>query len=404
MQHPVSRFPFPDSRSPNPDSREFLSGVVERLTFHSPETGFCVVRLQVRGRRDLATLVGCAASISPGEQVQATGGWVNDRAHGLQFRADWIRVAPPDSAEAIERYLGSGLIKGIGRHYAKQLVAAFGAEVFDVIEREPDRLRDVPGVGPVRASSIAAGWREQRAIRDIMLFLHQHGVSTARAVRIFKTYGIDAVKTISENPYRLARDIRGIGFLSADRIAERLGIEKTATIRVRAGLGYRLAQALDEGHCGLPRDVLLAESARQLGVSSEIVGVALEAELADSGLVADTVDGQPCIFLAGLHAAERQLAHRLRMLARGATPWPAIDTDRARAWVEARLQLTLSERQTEAFDAAVRTKVLIITGGPGVGKTTLLRAIVAVLGAKGVKPALAAPTGRAAKRLSEATG
>ncbi|MPZ17911.1 MAG: ATP-dependent RecD-like DNA helicase [Luteitalea sp.] len=389
---------------PNPDSREFLSGAVERVTFHNLETGFCVVRVQVRGRRDLVALIGCAASIAPGEQVQATGRWVNDRTHGLQFKADWLRVAPPDSAEAVERYLASGLIKGIGRHYAKQLVAAFGAEVFDIIEREPDRLRDVPGVGPVRASSIAAGWREQRAIRDIMLFLHQHGVGTARAVRIFKTYGIDAVKTISENPYRLARDIRGVGFLSADRIAERLGIEKTAMMRVRAGLGYRLAQALDEGHCGLPRDVLLAESARQLGVSSEIVGQALDLELADGALAADTVDSQPCIFLAALHSAERQLAERLRQLSQGAPPWPVIDTDRARAWVEARLHLTLSERQAEAFAAAVRTKVLVITGGPGVGKTTLLRAIVAVLAAKGVRPALAAPTGRAAKRLSEATG
>ncbi|MPY87105.1 MAG: ATP-dependent RecD-like DNA helicase [Luteitalea sp.] len=385
-------------------SREFFSGIVERVTFHSPDTGFCVVRVQARGRRDLVTLVGCAASVVPGEHVQATGRWVNDRTHGLQFKADWLRVAPPDSAEAIERYFGSGLIKGIGRHYAKRLVEAFGADVFTVIEREPDRLRDVPGVGPVRASSIATSWREQRAIRDIMLFLHQHGVSTARAVRVFKTYGIDAVKLISENPYRLARDIRGVGFVSADRIAERLGIEKTAMIRVRAGLGYRLGQALDEGHCGLPRDVLLSESARQLEVSSEIVEQALALELSDGALVPDTVDGEACVFLAALHSAERRLAQRLRALAGGRPPWPAIDVDRAQPWAEARLQLALSERQAQAFRAAVREKVLIITGGPGVGKTTLLRAILAVLAVKGVKSAICAPTGRAAKRLSDATG
>jgi exodeoxyribonuclease V alpha subunit len=393
-----------DARRDPREARELIAGVVERVTFHSPDSGFAVVRLVVRGRRGLTTLVGRAASIAPGEHLQATGKWVNDRAHGLQFQADWLRVSAPDQPEAIERYLGSGLIRGIGPAYARRLVEAFGADVFSVIEQEPTRLRNVEGIGPVRAASIASSWREQRAIRDIMLFLHEHGITTARAVRIFKTYGVDAIRVISENPYRLARDIRGIGFLTADRLAERLGIEKTAMMRVRAGLGHRLAQALDEGHCGLEQGPLMEDAAKLLEVSQDLVSEALALELAEGDLVADTVDGASCIFLAGLHATERQLAERLRALASGVQPWPTIDAGRALPWVEGKLGVTLAERQRQALDAALRSKVLVITGGPGVGKTTLLRAILRVLAAKGVRAELCAPTGRAAKRLSEATG
>ncbi|MBP2294118.1 SF1B family DNA helicase RecD2 [Azospirillum rugosum] len=381
-----------------------LSGLVERVTFHSPETGFCVLRLKVRGQRDLVTLVGHAASISAGEFVQASGAWVNDRTHGLQFKADFLRATPPTTVEGIEKYLGSGLIKGIGPVYAKKLVKAFGDAVFDVIEQQPDQLRKVTGIGPKRAQRIVAGWADQKIIREIMIFLHSHGVGTSRAVRIFKTYGPDAIQLITENPYRLARDIRGIGFKTADAVAFRLGIEKTAMIRARAGISYALAEATDEGHCGVPTAQLVPMAAKLLEIEPPIVETALGLELTEGTVVADTLDGEPCVFLAGLHRAELAIADRLRRLAEGRVPWPSIDTDKAIPWVEEKAGITLAEGQREALRRAVASKLMVITGGPGVGKTTLVNSILTVLKAKQLTIALAAPTGRAAKRLSESTG
>jgi len=244
--------------------RENLAGLVERVTFHSEESGFSVLRVKARGHRDLITVVGHAVAIGAGEFVQASGQWVNDRTHGVQFRADFLRSAPPTTAEGIEKYLASGMIRGIGPIYAKKRVRTFADRVFEVIEHTPERLQDVEGIGPKRADAIVAAWAAQRAIREIMIFLHSHGVGTSRAVRIFKTYGADAIRVISENPYLLARDIRGIGFRTADQIAGKLGIEKTAMIRARAGIGYSLSEAMDNGHCGLPRDGLLTSAAQLL--------------------------------------------------------------------------------------------------------------------------------------------
>jgi exodeoxyribonuclease V alpha subunit len=231
---------------PQPESstQEVLAGLVERVTYHNPENGFCVLRAKVRGHRDVVTVVGHAATIAAGEWITASGEWVNDRTHGQQFKARFLRTSAPTSAEGIEKYLSSGMIRGVGPVYAKKLVRAFGEKVFDVIEATPDRLREVDGIGPVRAASILAAWAEQKAVREIMVFLHSHGVGTARAVRIFKTYGADAIQVMTENPYRLARDIRGIGFKTADAIAMKLGIEKTALIRVRAGISYALTEAM----------------------------------------------------------------------------------------------------------------------------------------------------------------
>ena len=250
---------------PTPTHRENLAGLVERVTFHNEESGFCVLRVKARGQRDLITVVGHAAVIGAGEFVQASGRWVNDRTHGVQFRADFLHAAPPTTAEGIEKYLASGMIKGIGPIYAKKLVQAFGEQVFEVIEQTPARLREVDGIGPKRAESIVAAWADQKAIREIMIFLHSHGVGTSRAVRIYKTYGEDAIRLISENPYRLARDIRGIGFKTADQIAGKLGIEKTAMIRARAGIGYALTEAMDDGHCGLPLAELRAAGGEAAG-------------------------------------------------------------------------------------------------------------------------------------------
>ena len=241
----------PPQTQREPSTQEVLAGLVERVTFHNAENGFCVLRVKARGHRELITVIGHAAVIAAGEWVTASGEWVNDRTHGQQFKARFMRTSAPTSIEGIEKYLGSGMIRGIGPVYAKKMVRAFGEKVFDVIEAEPDRLREVTGIGPVRAKRITGAWAEQKIVREIMVFLHSHGVGTARAVRIFKTYGADAVQVMTENPYRLARDIRGIGFKTADAIAMKLGIEKTAMIRVRAGISYALTEAMDEGHCGL---------------------------------------------------------------------------------------------------------------------------------------------------------
>ena len=235
--------------SPQPESltQEVLAGLIERVTYHNAENGFCVLRTKARGHRDVVTVVGYAAAISAGEWITASGEWVNDRTHGQQFRARFLRTSPPTSADGIEKYLSSGMIRGIGPVYAKKLVRSFGEKVFDVIEATPDRLREIDGIGPVRAASILAACPEQKALREIMVFLHSHGVGTARAVRIFRTYGADAIQVMTENPYRLARDIRGIGFKTADAIASKLGIEKTAMIRIRAGISYALSEAMNEG-------------------------------------------------------------------------------------------------------------------------------------------------------------
>jgi len=383
---------------------ETLSGLVERVTYHNAENGFCVLRVKARGQRDLVAVVGHAASINAGEFISATGLWTTDREHGLQFKAAQVTTTQPTTSEGIEKYLGSGMIRGIGPVYARALVQAFGEQVFDLIEQEPTRLREVTGIGQKRAARIVAGWAEQKAVREIMLFLHAHGVGTSRAVRIFKTYGQDAIALITENPYRLARDIRGIGFHTADQVAARLGIEKTATVRVRAGLSFGLAEATGQGHCGLPVAELTRATSELIEVEPGLVEAALALELADGDLVADTVDGEACVFLAGLHRSEQVIAERIGRLLRRRPPWPAIDVARAIPWAENRTGLTLAPSQAEALRRAVAAKVLVITGGPGVGKTTLVNSILQVLGAEDVHVALCAPTGRAAKRLSESTG
>ncbi len=305
--------------------QEVLAGLVERVTFHNEENGFCVLRTKARGRRDLVTVVGQAASISAGEWITASGEWVNDRAHGQQFRARFLKTSAPTSIEGIEKYLGSGMIRGIGPAYAKKLVRAFGEKVFDTIEAEPARLREVDGIGPVRAKRIIDAWADQKVVGEIMMFLHANAVGTARAVRIYKTYGSDAVQVMTENPYRLTRDVRGIGFKTADAIAMRLGFEKTAMIRLRAGVSFALAEAMDEGHCGLPTDELIQLAAGLLDAPADLIRTALDLELSEGAVVADRVGETDCVFLAGLYRAEQTIADRLIRIAGGKLPWPPID-------------------------------------------------------------------------------
>src|SRR5499427_8151397 len=389
---------------PEPSNQEVLAGLVERVTYHNEENGFCVLRIKARAHRELVTVVGHAAVISAGEWITASGEWINDRTHGQQYKAKFLKTSEPTSLDGIEKYLGSGMIRGIGPVYAKKLVRAFGEKVFDTIEGEPERLREVDGIGPVRAASILAAWAEQKSVREIMVFLHSHGVGTARAVRIFKTYGADAIQVMTDNPYRLARDIRGIGFKTADAIAMKLRIEKTAMVRVRAGISYALTEAMDEGHCGLPTDELLPLAEKLLEVPQQLIRTALELELQEGTVIADKVGETPCVFLAGLYRAERTIAHRLMRLATGTLPWPSIDSDKALPWVERRIGFALAESQIAAIRLALMSKVLVMTGGPGVGKTTIVKAILRILSAKGTELLLCAPTGRAAKRMTEATG
>ena len=394
------------SARPQPESstQEVLAGLVERVTFHNSDNGFCVLRVKARGNRDLVTVVGHAAIISAGEWITASGEWVNDHTHGQQFKARFMRTSAPTSIDGIEKYLGSGMIRGIGPVYAKKIVNAFGEKVFDIIEAEPERLREVTGIGLVRAERITDAWAEQKIIREIMVFLHSNGVGTARAVRIYKTYGVDAVQVMTENPYRLARDIRGIGFKTADAIAMKLGVEKTAMIRVRAGISYALTEAMDDGHCGLPTEELMPLTVALLEIPKELVQTALDLELAEGTVIAATVAETACVFLGGLYRAEQAIAERILRIATSKLPWPSIDAEKALPWVERKTGLSLAESQVAAIRLALISKVLVITGGPGVGKTTIVNAILRILDAKGVNLLLCAPTGRAAKRMTEATG
>lgn len=384
---------------------ETLAGTVERVTFHNVETGFCVLKVYARGKRDLVPVIGHAPVIGAGEWITATGIWHTDRQHGLQFKADTLKVTPPTGVDGIEKYLASGYMRGIGPAMAKRIVVAFGESTFEIIEAEPDRLKEVAGIGPKRAERIVAGWAEQKAVREIMLFLHAHGVGTARAVRIFKTYQYDAVRVMTEDPYRLARDIRGIGFRTADAIAIKLGLTKEAPQRLRAGVSFALQTAMDEGHCGLPVERLTTLAQKLLEVEPALVRAAVAKELSrGEEVIADTIGDEACVFLKGLHGSERAIAETLIEGASGSPPWPMIDFEKARSWVEARTGKTLSPSQGEAICLLLASKVAVMTGGPGVGKTSTLDSYLRILGAKGVRVLLAAPTGRAAKRMTEQTG
>jgi len=380
--------------------RERLAGAIERVTYHSAESGFCVLRVKVRGQQDLVTVVGNAAAVNPGEYIEAQGFWANDRQHGLQYRADRLQVVPPSTLEGIEKYLGSGMVKGIGPHFARKLVRAFGERVFDVIETAPERLEELEGIGPKRRERVVAAWAEQKVIREIMVFLQSHGVGTSRAVRIYKTYGDAAILKVSENPYRLALDIWGIGFKTADTIAQSLGIPQDSLIRAQAGVRHALQAWSEQGHCAAPPEKLRAMAVELLGIPEAIIQQAIDLERAEGNLILD----QELIFLAPLQRAEAGCAQHLRRLLAGPPPWGPIDPTKALPWVEAQTGLQLSPSQRQAVATMLANKVTIITGGPGVGKTTLVNSLLRILRAKQVEVLLAAPTGRAAKRLSETTG
>lgn len=383
---------------------ETLSGLIEDVVFFNEENGFAVIKVKASGHRDPVTIVGSLPSVNPGEWVSAQGRWVQDRQFGRQFRAELLTSTPPSTREGIEKYLGSGMVKGIGPTYAKKLVAKFGEGIFDIIENQSARLEEVDGIGPKRRRKIKDAWAEQKVIREIMVFLHSNGVSTSRAVRIYKTYGDDAIEKVRANPYRLAEDIAGIGFKTADQIAQKVGIPADSLVRACAGLNHVLLEATGQGHCALPIGLLKDETGKLLLVNEQLIDTALQRTLAAGDLALESIDGEELIFLPALKRAEEGIAGRIRMLSASASNYPPIVFDKAVAWCQERTGKEFAPSQREALKQALTSRVLIITGGPGVGKTTLVNAILLILRAKKVNCVLCAPTGRAARRLSETTG
>lgn len=363
-----------------------------------------MLRVKVRGHRDLVTVVASIPNVNAGEWMDARGCWVIDSRHGRQFKAEVLRTSHPGTAEGIQKYLGSGLIKGIGPHFALRMVKDFGTEVFNIIEKQPERLLEVKGIGKVRREKITTAWEEQKAVREIMVFLHSHGVGTSRAFRIYKTYGNQAIEKVQENPYCLARDIWGIGFKTADQVASSLGIEPHSDIRARAGIEYVLQELTEEGHCAYPRNQLAELAVKMLDIPATIVDNAVDHSLKEKRLTQHEYNGAQLVYLAAMDTSEQLLARNLIGLGRESHPSPPINAPSAILWVEEKLNLTLAQAQREALEQASRCKVMVITGGPGVGKTTLMNAIVKVFQARKLKVILCAPTGRAAKRLSETTG
>ncbi len=380
-----------------------LEGTVIRVNYSDEETGYVVARLEVPDHRNPVTVVGNLWGASPGETIRVRGQWIRHARYGEQFKVEAYESILPASVVAIERYLASGIIRGIGPTYARRLVDAFGSETLRVIEEEPERLLTVDGIGGARLARIRAAWTEQREIRGLMLFLQEHQISPTFAQRIFKAYGPSAPRRIQEDPYRLARDIAGIGFKTADRIGASLGMAKDSPQRIAAGLLYLLQEAAEAGHVYFPSTRLSREAVDLLGIRDGDFQQALAALHKEGAVVCEPLTGEIAVYLPPLYHAEEGVSRSVALLAKAPRLGPVIDVPRALQWAEARGDVQFTAEQREALQKALESKFLIITGGPGTGKTTLLRALIEILERKGVRLKLAAPTGRAAKRMAEAT-
>ncbi len=387
-----------------------LEGILERITYHNPENGYTVARLQVRGQEDLVTVVGYFPQIQAGQTLKLWGSWKEHPQYGSQFSADRFQEIQPATLTGIEKYLGSGLIKGVGPATAKRIVRHFGLETLQVIEEQIDRLREVPGVGSYRVQRIEQAWQEQKSIKEVMLFLQSHGVSTTHAVKIFKTYGDTAIAAVQHNPYQLAQDIWGIGFKTADQIAQNLGIPADSDARLQAGLNYALLTATEEGHCYLPIEALVAQAAALLGLSDQ-AGIperlrenARQLVRQDQIKAEKLPDGLAACYHPPLYVAEVGLADLLQQRLGSRLE---IDIQRVQNWLDRYADhqgIQLSQEQRQAVLMAAQQPILILTGGPGTGKTTTTRTITALWRAMGKTVLQASPTGRAAQRLAEVTG
>ncbi len=387
-----------------------LKGQIERITFSNEENGFTVAQLKVRGQRHLVTIVGYLMAPKPGEQLRLQGEWCLHPKYGEQFKFSEHETLFPATVPGMEKYLASGFIKGIGPVMAERIVNKFAGETFQILDTRIDRLAEVSGIGPKRLAMICQAWEEQKQIREVMLFLQDHGISTAYAPKIFKHYGNQAVTIMQENPYQLATDIFGIGFITADRIAEKLGFEKTTPARLEAGLLYTLQNLSNEGHVYYPLGPLMEKSQEILEVDRELIGQALsrlafrQEIMVEEPWDQEAGEEQRAVYLTGFYLAETNAAKRLKMLLQAQQQLPFVDPDKALEWVQQRLGLTLAPQQSDAVKMSLRQKVLIITGGPGTGKTTIINAILKIWDRLGINMMMAAPTGRAAKRMSEVTG
>ncbi|GLV96936.1 ATP-dependent RecD-like DNA helicase [Streptomyces lavendulae] len=394
-----------------------VEGVLERITYANEESGYTVARVDTgRGAGDLLTVVGSLLGAQPGESLRMEGRWGSHPQYGKQFSVENYSTLLPATIQGIRRYLGSGLIKGIGPKIADRIVEHFGTDTLDVIEAEPKRLIEVPGLGPKRTKMIGAAWEEQKAIKEVMVFLQGVGVSTSIAVRIYKKYGDASISVVRNQPYRLAADVWGIGFLTADRIAQAVGIPHDSPERVRAGLQYALSQSTDQGHCFLPEERLIADGVKLLQVDTGLVIECLAELAADpEGVVRESVpdpqggpDPLTAVYLVPFHRAELSLVGQVRRLLNAEEDrmpgFRDVDWDKALGWLAGRTGASLAPEQRDAVRLALTRRVAVLTGGPGCGKSFTVRSIVELARAKKAKVVLAAPTGRAAKRLSELTG
>ncbi len=398
---------FSDAAAP---LSELLQGVVERLTYHSDESGYTVARFKVPRSSELVTIVGNFASIQPGQTLHLEGIWREHPKYGAQFQVTQYREAKPATLTGIEKYLGSGLIKGVGSATAKRIVAYFGADTLEVLEQQSERLAEVPGISQKRVKLIQAAWAEQRAIKDVMLFLQSHGISTAYAVKIFKQYGDASIATVTQNPYQLAAEVYGIGFVTADAIARSLGIDPGSDYRYRSGISHMLQAAATEGHCFLPQPELAERAVQRLSLPGHQPDLAVMTQLTSKmALTGELVmqlgnAEQPAIcYDPPFYGAEFKLAERLALLL--SQPL-TVDLPRVQRWIDRFIEKTgmpLSDQQRQAVEIAASSRLLVLTGGPGTGKTFCTRTIVALWKAMGKTIALASPTGRAAQRLSEMT-
>ncbi len=388
-----------------------LQGHLERITYTNEENGFTIARVKIYGRHDLVTVVGNMMGPTPGEVLEIEGEWANHPKYGEQFKIARYKSKVPATVFGIQKYLGSGLIKGIGPVMAKRIVSRFGEKTLDIIEKNEDKLDEVKGIGQKRIQMIKKAWDDQREIRYVMLFLQSHGVSSGYATKIFKQYGDRAIQVVRENPYRLATDVFGIGFVTADRIAEKLGFPKDSPLRAEAGTLFVLHQLADEGHVFYPYDLLLKKCVEMLDSEEPVVAGAIGTIALRKWIVIEDLnendafqENPKAVYLAKYHLCESSIAERIKDLLGAPKSIRSIDPVKAIQWVQDRLTIRLAREQAQAIKSATESKVMVITGGPGTGKTTIIQAVLKIFSRLGVRIMLAAPTGRAAKRMSEATG